>query len=581
MKGSQQSLVALLKSLLFGWAVMILVGACQSVKEVPTVSNVATMVLKNGVIYPMETTRQRVTTIAIRENKIVYIGYEAGAQKWIGSETKVVDLGGKMVLPSFTDGHIHPISGGSRLLNCDLTDLRTDAEVIAKIKAYAAANPDKKWIQGGGLWLPSIGGGNPNKSVLDAIDSERPIFITSTDGHNAWVNSKALKIAKVTKDTKNPVGGVIERAADGSPSGTLREYAMGLVRKFIPPMTLEEKAEAIGLAIDIAHQNGITAWVDAAVDEETIQAYLQLEKAGKLDLDVTLALITEIIKEMDAVEEVIALQKKYENESKHINLKSTKILIDGVVEGKTAALFENYVGEDFKGEPYISAEAYNDMVAAYDKAGFQVHVHACGDRGVSMTLDAFEHAQKVNQTEDARHHIVHLQLINEKDIPRFRELDVIANLQTLWATPEDTYISDLTIPVVGPERSAWIYPFGAIANSGAMLANGSDWPVTSMNPFPAIQVALTRRGPDSEVRDPWMPQHLMNLNDVLLGYTNGGAYLNFAETERGALTVGKSADLIVLNQDLFAVPKTEIHKTKVLMTLYRGKVVHITEEIGS
>jgi hypothetical protein len=555
-----------MKNLLYLLLILVAFASCNS-------ENKADAVYKNGIIYTMESEGDNAEAMAVKDGEIVFVGSSAEAENWIFDKTEVIDLQGATVLPSFTDGHIHPTGGGLRLLSCDLTDIRSEDEIIAKIKKYAAENPDKEWIIGGGLWLPEVGKGNPSKKVLDKIDSERPIYITSTDGHNAWVNSKALEISGVRKVTKSPLGGVIERNANGEPSGILREYAMNLVAKFKPETSRAEKLLALEESIALAHEYGITSWNDAGVGEETIQLYLDLEKQGKLKMDVTLSIMTEIINERKAVDDVLAIYKKYQPMSERINMKSTKILIDGVIEGKTAALFENYVGEDFAGNAYIPLETYKEMVAAYDSAGFQVHVHACGDKGVNMTFDAFEHAIETNGKSDNRHHIVHLQLMDEKDVNRFKELDVIANLQTLWATPEDSYISELTIPVLGEKRTEWIYPFGAIANSGAKLANGSDWPVTTLNPFPAMQVAVTRRGPDSTKREPWTPQHLMKLYDVVEGYTKGGAYLSFSEEMRGTISVGKEANFVILDSNVLDVPNEKLHAIKVNQTVLRGETV--------
>lgn len=538
----------------------------------------ASLLLKNGQIYTMAAARNKVQAVAISGEYIIFAGTNQEAEAYIGKQTQVIDLQNRMVLPGFTDGHIHPISGGTRLMNCDLTDLRTKEEVLEKLRTYVQQNPDKEWIIGGGLWLPAIDNGRPSTKTLDGITTDIPIYITSADGHSAWVNSKALEIGKVEASTQDPINGIIERDQAGNPLGTLRESAMGLVSKYIPPATLKEKQQAIAIAVKLANQYGITSWIDAAVGEETILAYLALEQEAKLSLDVDLSITARVIKEEEAVPEVVALYEKYMAASQKIDLKSTKLFIDGVIEGKTAALFDNYVGESHSGLAYLEAAPYNKMVAAFDKAGFQVHVHACGDKGVSMTLDAFDFARQQNGERDARHHIVHMQLMAAKDIGRFRALDVVANIQPLWATPEDTYISELTIPVLGPERTEWIYPFGAIAKSGAVLAHGSDWPVTTMNPFHAIQVAVTRRGPDEIERPAWTPQHVMDLYTVLNGYTQGGAYLTRSEHESGSIETGKRAHLIVLDQDLFAIPSTQIHQTKVLLTLYSGKPVYKSEK---
>lgn len=557
----------------------LFVCACNVTKEIQQQAiameeSKADILFINGKIYTMSAARNKVQALAVKDGNILFTGTNEAAKEWAGNQTKVIDLKDRMVLPSFNDGHIHPFHAGKRLLNCDLTGLKEEGEILAAIEDYCKKHPDKEWIIGDGLWLPNVGNGNPHKSILDAIEPNRPVYIISTDGHSAWMNSKVFEMANITADTKNPVGGVIERDENGNPSGVLREYAKRLVTNAMPSPSLQDKIKALEMALQKAHQNGITSWVDAGVDEEKIQSYLELEKADKLSMDVTLSLATNPIKELEGVKETIALYEKYQPQSEKINMKSIKILIDGVIEGKTAALFDNYEGEDYRGDIYIKPQAFNEMVAAYDKAGFQLQIHACGDRGISLTFDAYEYARQQNGIRDARHHIDHLQVMAEKDIRRFRELDVIAGVSTLWATPEDTYISDLTIPVLGPERSEWIYPFGAISKSGAMIAAGSDWPVTTVNPFHAIQVAITRRGPDEVEREPWTPQHLMTRYDIISSYTNGGAYLTFSENKRGSLEVGKEANLIVLDRDLFAIPATEIHKTKVLLTILRGKEIY-------
>lgn len=534
----------------------------------------ADILLTNGQIYTMAAARNKVQALAIKAGQIIFTGPDQSAQSFIGPKTKIINLQERMVLPGFTDSHIHPIGGGTRLMNCDLTDLRTAEEVLEKLKSYVHSHPGKEWIIGGGLWLPAIENGRPSAAILDKIIPDKPVYITSADGHSAWVNSKALEIGGIDANTKDPNNGVIERKANGIPIGTLRESAMGFVSKHIPESSAQERVAALRKAQALAHQYGITAWIDASVGASAIEAYLELEKAEALQLDIDLSITASVTKAAKAVPDIIAVYEKYQPLSKSIKMKSTKIFIDGVVEGKTAALFENYVGERHKGLAYLDQAPYNEMIAAFDRAGIQVHVHACGDKGVNMTLNAFEYARKHNKVRDARHHIVHMQLMHPDDINRFRELDVVANIQPLWATPEDTYISELTIPVVGPERTEWIYPFGAIAQSGAVIAHGSDWPVTTMNPFHAIQVAVTRRGPDETERPAWTPQHLMDLYTVLNGYTQGGAYLMKREQDTGSLEVGKKANLMILDQDLFAIPKTAIHKTEVLMTLYEGEVVY-------
>ncbi len=557
--------------------ILILIGNITPlVKPPPPEGATDLLILHNGAIYTMAADRHRVQALAISDGRIVAAGPNREVLALQDKNTRLIDLGGRMVLPGFTDGHLHPVSGGVGLTECDLTDLLDRQAVLDKIRSYTTAQPGKEWIKGNFLWLPVFDGGNPHKSTLDTIVPDRPAIIRSADGHSAWVNSRALAIAGITRNTPDPVNGRIERdPQSGEPTGTLRESAMNLVSRHIPPNTLAENVEGLRQAVLMANRFGITSIVEASASESTIRAFLELEKQGKLNLRTDISIYTDTEKgPQEAIREVTALRDKYQPMTRHIRIGQAKVFIDGVIEGKTAALFENYLGADHRGLAYLEADTYNELVAGLDAAGMQVHVHACGDRAVSMTLDAFQYARRINGVRDSRHHIVHMQLVDPKDIDRFRQLDVIANFQPLWATPEDTYISDLTIPVLGPERSEWIYPLGAVARSGAVIAHGSDWSVTTMNPFYAIQVALTRRGPDDIEREPWTPQHLVDLYTVLAGYTTGGAYLTFREKDTGSLEPGKLADLIVLDRDLFAIPATEIHRTKVLLTMLGGREVY-------
>ena len=538
----------------------------------------ADQLLYNGKIYTMSADRRRVESLAIYNGRIICAGPEQDCRQLVGASTRELDLGGQAVLPGLTDAHIHPISGGMRFFQCDLTDFRRSEPILEAIAEFANDQPELEWIRGAGLWLPSVAGGYPTASMLDRVVADRPVFITSTDGHSAWVNTAALEIAGLTAATSDPLNGRIERLDNGEPSGLLRESAMGLVSRFIPPTTREERKAALVKAMEVANEHGIIRWIDASVDSEALDIYRELAAADSLTVDIVLALGSRMALGTDAVDDVDSVfLSRPTDEYEHLTSHSVKIFIDGVVEGKTAALLANYEGEDFSFDPYLPAEEYNAVIADFDRRGYQVHVHACGDLGVRMTLDAFEYARETNGVRDSRHHIVHLQVMDPADIERFRELDVTVNFQPLWATPEDTYISDLTIPVLGAQRSEWIYPFGALAETGAVLAAGSDWPVTTINPFPAMQVAITRRGPDTIVRPAWTPQHLLDRYTVLSAYTIGGAYLNFQEEVSGSLEVDKQADLIVLNQDPFSIPPEYLGRTKVDLTMLRGDIIYRSE----
>ncbi len=535
----------------------------------------ATLLFYNGKIYTMASPGQTVEAIAVQGERIIFAGPEAEARKFAGDSTQFIDLEGKIMLPGLTDSHVHPISGGLNFLECELTGIEHPDTVLARLAGYAADHPDKDWIVGENMWLPVFPGGNAHKKFLDEIIPDRPVFVSSSDGHNAWVNSKALELAGITAETPDPANGRIERdALTNEPTGTLREEAMNLVKKLIPDYTHSQRVEALRRSLEMANSLGITNLVEASASEDYIKAYLELARNGELTAHVNISIYGDLSKGMDGVQPVLDLNKKYSNQaSDDLRFNQVKLFMDGVVEGKTAAMHSHYVGETHSGIPNADLPTAKAVIATLDKAGLQIHVHAIGDAGISMTLDALENAREVNGSKDSRHHIAHLHVIHPDDLSRFGELGVIANFQALWATLEDSYMTDMNFPFLGPERSEWQYPIGSVARAGGQLVFGSDWPVSTMNPFHAAQVAVTRRGPDRVEREPWTPQHLIDLEAVVEGYTKGGAFLTRREKDCGTLDAGKLADLIVLDRDIFGISKFEIHEAQVVLTMFRGKVV--------
>ena len=317
--------------------------------------------------------------------------------------------------------------------------------------------------------------------------------------------------------------------------------------------------------------------IEAQTEQHDIEAFLDLASKGTLTAHVRFSLHADITKGQQCVADTLALKKQVESSGKltpDITLNQVKLFIDGLVEQKTAAMHWNYTGEDVKGEPYTDAKTLNRIVAAFDKVGMQIHVHAIGDLGIKMVLDAFEYARKQNGIRDSRHHIAHVQVADPKDIDRFRELGVTADFQAVWASADDPYVKELEPALLGEERMKWLYPIGAIVRSGASVVFGSDWPVTTPNPLPAMQVAVTRRGPDTVEREPWLPKQRTDIRTVVDGYTHNGAWISFRDKEIGTLEEGKLADLVVLDDDLFTCPKFEIINLTVEKTVFRGKVVY-------
>jgi predicted amidohydrolase YtcJ len=562
------------RALLAGFAVFLLlpVDACRGNREQPA----AEVILKNAAVYTLDSSRPWAEAVAFAGGKILFVGASSGAEKYRGEGTKVLDLSGKMVLPGFQDSHVHLISGGMELALCDLNDLQTKEQIIARIRAYAAESPQKEWITGGGWALPVFPEANPSKEELDAIVSDRPAFLSAADGHSAWVNSRALELAGITEKTPDPEDGHIERKpGTNEPSGTLREAAAEIVSRLIPEPTAEEYLNGLRAGLALANRFGITSIIEASADDPILEAYAALDRSGELTVRVLASIYVAPEKGPAQVDELVQKRERYRG--RILKATDAKIFIDGVIESHTAALLEPYLDRPGDpGKPILEAEEFNRLAVALDKAGFQIHVHAIGDRAVRMTLDAFEAAGKANGPHDARHHICHLELIDPTDIPRFHGLGVVANFQALWAYP-DTYITQLTEPILGPERSARLYPIGSVVRSGGLFAGGSDWSVSSLNPLDAIQVAVTRRDPLGPAGAAWLPEELVDLPTAVAAYTANGAYLSFEEKTRGSIEPGKAADLVVLDRNIFYIPPQEIHAVKVVLTFLEGKVVYSSE----
>jgi predicted amidohydrolase YtcJ len=535
----------------------------------------ADLVITGAAVHTMDAARSTAQGLAIKDGKIAFVGTNAGVAEWIGPKTKVLRLKGEMVLPAFQDAHIHAISGGMSLGQCDLHDLQTQEAILSKVRE-CAIHSSEAFLVGSGWTLAAFSGGIPTKELLDGIVPDRPAFLRSADGHGAWVNSKALDLAGITARTPDPKNGRIERdPKTGALLGTLQEGAMELVSRLIPPPGPEERRRGLARALERLNRNGITAiqMPESAPPgvRDALETLREAETQRKLTAKVVVALGSDPRKGAEQVDALVRLREEFK--SARVRPTAVKIFEDGIIESHTAAMLEPYLDRPTeRGEPIWPAEQLNSYVARLAREGFSVHVHAIGDRAIRLTLDAFEAAGKEGGPHRLRHQIAHLEVIDPSDIPRFAQLGVIANFQPLWAYAE-AYIKDLTWPVIGPERSRWIYPIRSVALSGGTIAFGSDWPVSSLNPLEGIQVAVTRQSPD-DPGDPLLPQEALDLPAALAAYTIGSAYANGLEQETGSIEVGKSADLVVLSANLFALPVHEIARCRVLLTLLDGSPVY-------
>ena len=534
----------------------------------------ADLALRNGAVYTLDGARSWAHAVAIRRGRIVYVGTDVGLASHIGARTRIVDLHGRMLLPGFQDAHIHPISGGIQAHGCDLSDLKTADEYVDAVRKYAAAHPQEAWIIGAGWLMSAFGpGARARRELLDAAVPDRPVYLSSADGHTVWVNSRALELAHITAATPDPPDGYIDRDPQThEPLGSLQEGASAAVDAVLPQPTPAQRSAGLEYAVRLLNGYGITAIQDANVSEEDLKTYRALEQRGALSLRVVAAQWWERTAGLEQIARFERLRREYR--SALIDPGTVKIMQDGSVENYTALLLEPYhIPGDGRGFPMVEPQLLKEAVTRLDAAGFQVHFHTIGDGAVRQALDAIAAARTSNGDLGHRHHLAHLELIDPADVPRFRELGAAANFQPLWAYADD-YVTQLTIPFLGPERSARLYAIGSLYRSGAVVVFGSDWSVSSANPLEELQVAVTRMDPAGGSTEPFLPQERIALPEALAAFTINAAWVNRLEKDTGSIEVGKRADLVVLDRNLFAIPMTEIAHTRALVTLFGGRVVH-------
>jgi predicted amidohydrolase YtcJ len=549
-----------------------------------------------GAVYPVDAARSWAEAVAVSGDTIVAVGSDDDVRPLVGSRTTVIDLRGRMLVPGFQDAHVHAAGGGLDRLRCDLTEVRGRAGYLGHNAAYAQAHPADEWITGAGWYMDAFPGGIPTAADLDEATGDRPAFLINRDHHGAWANSAALLRAGIHKGTADPPDGRIERDRAGKPTGALQEGAMRLVESVIPPPTLQQRVDGVLEGQRYLHELGITGWQEAIVGDypgvpDCYQAYRQVASDGRLTGRVVGALWWDRTRGEDEVEDQVAelVERRAGAAGGQFRAGTVKIMQDGVCENFTAAMLTPYNGETPAGHTaglsYLDPALLRRVVTRLDALDFQVHVHAIGDRAVRDALDAFEAARAANGHHDHRHHIAHLQVVHPGDLARFRELDVTANAQTLWAC-HDRQMTELTLPFLGPERSGWQYPFGSLARSGARLAIGSDWPVSSPNPLWLIHVAVNRTTPwdtsaepDPLSREPFLPAERLDLATALAAATAGSARVNHFD-DSGSIQPGYRGDLTVLDRNLFAHPAAEIGSAQVELTMAGGRIVYARAGFG-
>lgn len=548
----------------------------------------ADLVFIQGAVYTVDAARSWASAVAVRGGKIVYVGNDTGAQPFIGPQTRVMPLGGRMLLPAFQDSHAHASHVPNPAAQLDLEGLQDREALFARIRAFAAAHPHMAWIQGGGwdeaAFLPS---GRPTRQMLDALVPDRPVFLINNSRHQAWVNTAALAAAGITRATPNPPNGEVVRDASGNPSGNLQETAMFLVRNVVPPATLAERATDLAAALKQMNAVGITAMVEAAADPATVEAYEELQRTGRLTTRVRLCQRFDQNDLDDAAQVqrfVATRQRVATSASATLDANCVKVVLDGGYGSKTVALLQPYnIPGLGSGKLFVEPARLNALVVKLDALGFQVHVHAIGDRTVRAALDAVEAARKANPQHGQPHTLAHLSLVDVADAPRFRQLDVMPNMTPLWSRP-DPWQTVFAVEMFGAERANTAYRTRSLAEDGAVLVWGSDWPVTGMATLDGLETAVTHRypggrTPEGKEDQPWNPDQRLGLERALVAYTSASAALLGESARRGSIEVGKDADLVVLGRNLFETPPGEIHAVPVELTLRQGQVLHAAESL--
>ena len=534
----------------------------------------ADLIILNAHIFLADSAGSFAEAIAVRGNQIMAVGTRREIEALRGPATREVDAGGAAVTPGFNDAHVHFVEGSLSLDLVNLLDAESLTQVQARIRNFAAVHPDASWVLGLGWLYGSFPGGLPTRQQLDALVPDRPAAIDCYDGHTKWVNSKALALAGITRTTPNPPDGIIVRdPTTGEATGVLKEGAQSLVEKVIPQPSRAEKLAAMKRGIAEAHRYGVTSVQEAGVGDEDLELFDALDRSGDLRLRTYVSLnVSPRFSEQDA-DRLDSVRQRHPD-TPMLRLGAVKLYADGVIEAHTASMLAPYANSPTKGNPETTPGDMTRMVKMLDRRGWQIFIHAIGDAGIRMALDAFDSASTTNPApaRGRRHRIEHIEAVSAADIPRFGRLGVIASMQPFHASPNRNVL-DIWAVNIGPERASRAWSWRSIHDAGGRLAFGTDWPVVGIDPRPGIHTALTRQTATGLPPGGFVPSQRLPLATVLESYSTAAAYAEFQEAKKGTLTPGMLADLVVWNRDIFALPVDSVKDASVRLTVLDGKVV--------
>jgi predicted amidohydrolase YtcJ len=529
----------------------------------------ATLIVTNGAVYTVDKQHPKAEAVAVIGDRIVAVGSRGEIDLWRGPQTKVIDAGGKLLLPGFNDAHVHFIQGGAQLDQVDLVDAPTPEEFVNRIAAQVKKTPNGEWILGGRWdetkWAkPEL----PTKKLVDPVSGDTPIFVERYDGHEAVANSVAMKLAGVNAKTADVPGGVIVRDAKGNPTGVFKDAAMTLIYKAIPPMTRDQRLRAARTALKHAASLGVTSVQHMNPEFADVAAYSELVEKG--DLTTRIYAVPMETEWRDQAK--VGIRHAWGSSS--LRLGAVKGYADGSLGSRTAYMFEPFA-DDPGNRGLLSDEmhppsAMRDRLMQADAAGLQIRVHAIGDRAISMMLDIFGDIEKEHGYHDQRFAIEHAQHMAQKDFDRFAKLHVIASMQPYHAIDDGRWAERR----LGHNRTRYSYAWRSFLDHGVTLAFGTDWPVAPLDPIQGLYAAVTRATLDGKNPGGWIPEEKITLAEAIEAYTMGSAFAEFQEREKGSITAGKLADMVILSDNIFELKPEAIRNVKAETTIVGGRVVY-------